>query len=134
MAGTLTYLDASALVKLVVAEPETDALRAFLETRPLRVTSVLAAVEVPRAARRVSHRADVHRRADAVVAGMTLLSFDEPVRRRAAALRPGALRTLDAIHLASALSLGKDLEVFLAYDRRLAEAARAARVRVASPA
>jgi len=94
----LLYLDASALVKLVLPEPESAALAAHLAELPPSVTSIVAAVEVPRAG-----------------------------------LAPGTLDSLDAIHLASALSLRDVLEGFVAYDRRLCAAARSAGLRVLAP-
>ncbi len=119
----LLYVDSSALVKLVVEEPETRALERELGEWPLRVTSILAAVEVPRAARRGSSRPAVAARADEIVRKLTLLELDRDIIRSAAAIAPIALCSLDAIHLASAISLGADLGGFLTYDARLAEAA-----------
>jgi len=117
MAAVL-YLDSSALVKLVVLEPETGALRETLRSWPERVSSVIARIEVSRAARRVGPAAA--RRAEAVLAGVGLIELDEEVIERAATLPPPELRTLDAIHVATALSLGDDLGAFCAYDARLA--------------
>jgi predicted nucleic acid-binding protein len=125
------YLDASALVKLVTSEDDTDALRAFLATRPSRATSIVAIVEVRRA---VLRRAPAALEAvSAPLAGVAVLSLDEEIAGRAGLVEPATLRTLDAIHLASAETLGADLEAFVTYDERLATAARAARLPVASP-
>lgn len=132
-AGSLLYLDSSALVKLVVVEAESDALIDFLGSWPHRLSSALATVEVPRAARRASDDPAVHARAEDVVARLGLLPVEVEVLRRAAALDPGAIRSLDAVHLASALSLGSDLGTMVVYDRRLAEAAAAAGAAVSSP-
>jgi hypothetical protein len=127
------YLDSSAVVKLVVPEAETDALMAALEGWPDRVASALAATEVHRALRRAGASAAVRRRADAVLAGLVLVWVDEPVLRRAASFADPALRALDAIHLATALSLGDDPDAFVTYDARLARAARRQRLKIVHP-
>jgi predicted nucleic acid-binding protein len=132
MSGTVVYLDASAIVKLVVQEAEGPALREFLLDRPQRVASLLATVEVPRA---VARRAGpVPERLWSAFTGLILIEISRSVASRAAGLQPAALRSLDAIHLASALEMGEDLEVFVTYDERLAAAARGLGMRVASPA
>ena len=133
MSGTLLYVDASALVKLVISEPESGALRDLLSARDDLVTSAVAVVEVVRSARRASPSPDVIERARAVVQSVHVLAVDLKVLDRAGDLEPDTLRTLDAIHLASALSLGSDLEAMVVYDRHLAAAAGAAGVRVLSP-
>ena len=66
-------------------------------------------------------------------AAVTLVGITEPIRQAAGTLRPALLRTLDAIHLATALSFGAELEAFIAYDRRLAQAALAAGLAVRAP-
>lgn len=132
-AATLLYLDASALVKLVVAEAESDALTSFLGDWPSWVSSALAVVEVGRAARRASEDPSVHRRAEEVIAGLGLVPVDVELLHRASVLDLGGIRSLDAVHLASALSLEADLGAMVVYDRRLAEAAVAAGVSVAAP-
>jgi len=129
--GTLLYLDSSAIVKLVVPEAETHALRELLRSWPERVSSVLSRVEVLRAARRVSPSAA--RRADAVVARLGLVDLDDDVIQRASKLAPPELRTLDAIHLATALSLGHDLGALCVYDARLSSVARAMGLRTLNP-
>jgi predicted nucleic acid-binding protein len=132
MTGAVVYLDASAIVKLVAPEAERPALREFLLDKPRRITSLLAAVEVPRAvARRAGHLPE---RLASVFTGLILIELSRSVATRAAALQPAALRSLDAIHLASALEFGEDLEVFITYDERLAAAARGLGMPVASPA
>jgi predicted nucleic acid-binding protein len=127
------YLDSSALIKLVVHEAESDALRRFLRAWPSRVSSALAAVEVPRAVRRLSTDARAQGLAQRVLAATTLLGVDETILAAAAALEPVTLRSLDAIHLASALALGSELGGLVTYDERLAGAARAAGVAVHAP-
>ena len=128
----LLYLDSSALVKLVVSEPESRALRDLLRSWPERVSSVIARVEVVRAARRIGSRAS--RLAEEVVDRLTLVELDDVVLQRAASAEPSHLRTLDAIHLATALSLGDDLSALCGYDSRLADAAASSGIEVLSPA
>jgi uncharacterized protein len=129
----LLYLDSSALVKLVVEEAETRALEALVATFAVAVSSVIAAIEVPRVARRTGV-VDVEARADRLVARLDLLELTEGIVTRSAALDPPALRTLDAIHLASALSLAAELDAFAVYDDRLSAACAAAGLNVVSPA
>lgn len=128
------YLDSSALVKLVAKESETTALRRYLARRAdaPRVTSSLARVEVVRA---VSGGG-----AQAVTRARELLDrlYEVPLERslldRAADLRsPLALRTLDAVHLASALVLGATLSALVTYDARMAAAAVSLGLEVAAP-
>jgi uncharacterized protein len=128
----LVYLDASALVKLAVAEAETAALRAFLADRPHRATSILARVEVARALGRVG--VDQQARLEAVLEGLVVVGLADEIVARAGRVGPPALRTLDAIHLATALELGADLAAFVTYDGRLADSARALGIAVAAPA
>lgn len=127
------YLDTSAIVKLVVAEPETDALVAALERWPDRLSSVLARVEVHRALWRAEASRAMHERADAVLEGLALIRIDEPILSRAASFRDAHLRALDAIHLAAALTLGDDPAAFVTYDARLARAAGRQRLPVEHP-
>ena len=128
------YLDSSALVKLVAKEAETTALRRYLSRRvdAPRVTSSLARVEVVRA---VSGGG-----AQAVTRARELLDrlYEVPLERslldRAADLRtPLALRTLDAVHLASALVLGTTLSAVVTYDARMTAAAVSLGLEVAAP-
>jgi len=129
----LLYADSSALVKLVVAEVESGALLRLIEGREDLVTSAVAATEVVRAARRASTSPDVAARAAAVVRSVHLLAVDVKVLEGAAELDPTELRSLDAIHLASALSIEDELEAMVVYDRPLAAAAAAAGLSVLSP-
>ena len=124
--------NASALVKLVVAEAETDALRAWLvaaERDP--VSSDLARTELVRAVRRAAPDRVV--RARVVLDAVTLLEVSTAIFEEAGRLDPVIVRSLDAVHLAAALSLGDDLDAIVTYDDRLAEAARANGVAVAAP-
>lgn len=128
MAG-LCYLDASAIVKLVVEEGESAALRGALGSRPRRVSSALALVEVHLAAARRAP-APPPKRVHAVLAGLTLIPIDQPTLERAAGLGKHRLRAIDAIHLATGQSLGRDLETFIAYDQQLLAAAEASGLNV----
>lgn len=127
------YLDASAIVKLIVVERETDALFAALVRWPDRVTAAVSQVEVRRALWRVAAPARLHARADAVLASLALLRIDDAVLSRAASLKDRQLRARDAIHLAAALSLGDDPDAFITYEARLAHAATRQRLTVQHP-
>ena len=122
--AALVYLDASAIVKLVVEELESAALRDALRDRPHRVSSALALVEVHLAAARRSP-APSPARVATILAGLALIPVDEPTLEGAARLGGYGIRALDAIHLATALTLGAELVTFFAYDHRLAGAAEA---------
>ena len=129
----MIYLDSSALMKLVRHEAETDALRQWLDLRREQpvVSSELGRVEVLRAARRVG--GPVLAEARAVVGDLDLVPLDRAVQDVACDIGDPLLRTLDALHLASALLLGNELTAFVAYDRRLADGAQAAGLSVATP-
>ena len=131
---TVIYLDSSALVKLVVTEPESSALVEFLRSRSDRVSSAVALAEVPRALRRGGFGANERRRSRDVMARIALVDVDRRILAAAAALDPPGLRTLDAIHLATALAVREDLEALVTYDRRLAAAAERAHLEVSAPA
>ena len=127
------YLDTAALVKLVVAEQETPALRAWLGVADRDPVSCdLARTELMRAVRRAASDRVVQARA--VLDALTLLEVTTAVFEEAGRLNPAGVRSLDAIHLAAALSLGDDLEGLVTYDERLADAARANGVAVVAPA
>ena len=131
---SLIYLDASALVKLIVTEPESSALLAFLRSRPDRLSSALSLTEVPRALRRAHFGGAVRRRAQRLLARLALVDVDRRILSAAVALEPPALRTLDAIHLATALVVREDLAGLVTYDRRLAAAAERLDLEVLAPA
>jgi predicted nucleic acid-binding protein len=128
----LLYLDSSALVKLVVAEPETAALRRYLRARSARVTSELSVAEVLRAALR--RDADLVESARRLLARVDRIALGSQLVERAGTLMPRDMRTLDALQVAGALELGDELEAVVAYDRRLLDAAAAHRLPTASPA
>lgn len=122
----MIYLDSSALLKLLHEERESAALEGWLATRsgtPV-VTSELARVEVIRTCRRVN--SDALPVARALLAQLDLIPLTSDVVDMAADVGDTTLRSLDAIHLASAVSIRADLSAFVAYDHRLASAASAA--------
>jgi hypothetical protein len=121
-ADRVVYLDSSALVKLAVVEPETAALRRYLRSRGRRASSAIARVEVVRAAR--SHGPRAAATARQLLVRVDLVRLEDPLLDSAATLGPPLLRSLDAVHLATALSLGSLVEAFVTYDDRLASAAR----------
>jgi predicted nucleic acid-binding protein len=120
-------------VKLVLPEPESSDLAAFVDPRPLLSSSVLSAVEAPRAIARVADDKRAGDRVDQLLATVDLIELDRVVVERARALLPWALRSLDALQVASALSLGAELETFVSYDRRQLSAARDAGLEVLAP-
>jgi predicted nucleic acid-binding protein len=126
------YLDSSGLVKLIRPEAESRALKAFIQGKPRRVTSALARVEVVRAAA-LAADGEAVRLAEQLLATIELVAVSDAVLARAAALPPAGLRSLDAIHLATALALGVELDGIVTYDDRLADAARMAGVTVYTP-
>jgi predicted nucleic acid-binding protein len=119
-------------VKLVVVEPESAALRRFLTRWPERTSATLLRTEAVRALRRSGHdgRVGAARR---LLGAMRLVRIDEPLLDRAGDLDPRELRSLDAVHLATALAIGPDLGVLLTYDERLGDAARQQGLIVQSP-
>ena len=128
----MIYLDSSALVKLARHEPETDALRAWLAANPQPLTaSALARTEAARALRRAEPAALPVLRA--VLALLHQAPITDAILDAAAALPGLALRSLGAIHLATAEDLAPVLTWFVAYDKRLADAARSRGLPVAAP-
>ncbi len=129
----MIYLDSSALMKLVRSEQETASLQKWLRTQPdvPVATSQLGRVEVLRAARRVGSGAFTE--AQAVIGDIDLVPLDRGVQDLACNIGEPLLRTLDAIHLASAVLLKDELTAFVAYDHRLASAAQAAGLPTTTP-
>lgn len=129
----MIYADASALVKRVIAEAESPALKVWLSRlgpRPQVVTNRIGAVEVMRAAARVSDAA--RREAAVLVGGLNLIELTHHAYTVAADLEPRTVRTLDALHIASAAEI-PGLTAFLTYDQRMAEAAERFGLPVVSP-
>lgn len=126
-----TYLDSSAIVKLVIAEPESARLRQHLRGRRPLVSSALARTEVLRAL--LGEGPEATDRAQALLGRLDLLRINDRVLGSAGALLPAQLRSLDAIHLASALRLGNDLSSLVSYDDRMLDAARHLGISIASP-
>jgi predicted nucleic acid-binding protein len=129
----LLYLDSSAILKIVVAEPESQALFEFLKVWPLRISSELARTEVLRALRRAGATVPQFRRGQKTLRRIGLIPIDSRIVNDAAMLKPRALRTLDALHLATALSVRTELAAVVTYDGRLSEAATEAKLSVWSP-
>lgn len=127
----MLYLDSSALVKLAVDEAESEPLSEAVWGRRLH-SSALARTEVPRACARAV--TDGLARGRRVLALCRLVRLDPRLLDTAAALQPLALRSLDAIHVAAALTLGDALDAVVTYDERMADAARAAGLEVRAPA
>lgn len=127
----MLYADTSALTKLVLDERESEAFRAYVIDRERIASSALVITELVRATHRI--RPDLDEEARAIVAELTLINVDRAILDVAAALLPPELRALDAIHIASALALAEELDAVVTYDARMAEAARAAGLRVEAP-
>ena len=130
----MLYLETSALMKLIRREPESDALADWLDSQAPApwVSSMLIEVELPRALRRVepSLLADIPK----IVARVARYEIDQVVRAAAAACPDTALRSLDAIHLATGNTVfGTQLTAFVTYDERLLTAAAAAGLPTVAP-
>ena len=128
---TMVYLDASAIVRIVADEPGRAATVAFLRDHETRLSSVVSSLEVPRAMARKQR--DAAQASAAFLERLVIVALDRSIVTRAAALAPPALRTLDAIHLATALEFGRELDAFVTYDARLGAAARAMGLPVEAP-
>jgi predicted nucleic acid-binding protein len=126
-----TYVDSSALVKLAVREPESAALLRYLARHRPLVSSALARTEVVRALLPLGPEAV--RRGREVLGRVDLLRINDRVLDAAGLLAPPELRSLDAIHLATALSIDDPALDIITYDRRFAEAASASGLRVVQP-
>ncbi len=117
----LLYADSSALVKLVVDEPESRALARYLTNEPALATSRIALVEVPRAVTIANPSEELEAEAQRLLGSCLLVHVSDGLLRSAARLASPKLRTLDAIHLASALRVESD--ELLTYDQRMIDAA-----------
>lgn len=127
----LTYVDSSAIVKLVVAEPESKTLRRYLSRRQPLVSSALARTEVARAL--MPSGPEAVARGEDVLRRIQLLRVSDVVLGEAGRMEPAELRSLEAIHLASARQLGLSVKQIVTYDERMAEAAGASGWSVAAP-
>jgi predicted nucleic acid-binding protein len=126
-----SYVDASAIVKLVIDEAETrEMVRWYVESDRV-VTSVIGVVETRRAVTRRPHDADhlAH-----VLDRLEVLAVSPDIAERAGSVLSATIRTLDAIHLATALTAEPGIDSFVTYDDRLAAAARVLGLPVVSPA
>lgn len=127
------YIDASAMVKLFIPEPESPALTAAVGSEwPHLIASEILSVEAARAALR-SGRSDLAP-VTRWLRSVALLPLTDEIRKGAARLGPATLRALDAIHLATALSASERIGAVLTYDQRLASACADAGLRVVAPA
>ncbi len=125
------YLDSSAIVKLVVREPESAALRRYLRRRRPLISSALARTEVARALLPLG--AEVVARGQDVLTRFDLARVTDRVLTAAGSMLPENIRSLDAIHLATAQQLGADLARIVTYDDRMSRAAQALGFAVAAP-
>ena len=127
----MLYVDTSATAKLLLEEPESVALVEFLRSAntPL-VTSRVGIIELRRVGRRSG--ADPNR-ADALAATLVVVELDEVIEHAALSVDP-TIRTLDAIHLATALAAADSVTGFVCYDERLAAAAESVGLTVVAPA
>ena len=128
---TVAYVDASALTKLVLEEADSVAMRGWYVEHEHVLCSRVGIVETRRAVGRHPHD-EAH--LDVIIRSVDVVEFDIDIARQAATIAPLTLKTLDAIHLASAVRLGAVVDAFVTYDDRLATAARAAGLPVVRPA
>lgn len=126
-----TYLDSSALVKLAVDEPESNALRRYLRRRRPLVSSALARTEVLRAL--LDEGEEGIARGRAVLGHVELVRVNHRVLNEAGVLLPSDLRSLDAIHLATVRQLGTDVSEIVTYDERIKAAATLLGFKVTAP-
>lgn len=135
---SLIYVDTSAFVKLLFAEPESEALRRWLAgSSGALIASALLEVELSRAVVRAQsdgRPAAAGASVEALLVAVDLIDLSDDQLKYAAALPDSYLRTLDAIHLAAAFSVEGQLSAIVTYDLRMIQAAKARRLTVASPA
>lgn len=129
----ILYCDSSALVKLVINEPESEQLEAWLGSQPelVLVSSVLARTEVVRTVARTDPDA-VHLAIE-LLAAVSVVELDTSLADEAAGLDPAQLRSLDALHMAAVLRLGPALGCLISYDERMLDAASRRGIAVAHP-
>ena len=126
-----TYLDSSAIVKLAVREAESLALRRYLRRRRPLISSALARTEVLRALLPAGDEAV--NRGRSVLQRIDLVRVNDRILNAAGVLRPSELRSLDAIHLATAEEIGDELTALVTYDDRMVKAARHLGYRIVQP-
>ena len=131
MSGRLVYLDSSAFVKLVVPEPETSALVAHLRRSQVAVSATLLRTEALRAA--IRHSPERVRDTRLALRAVAFIDLSRDLLDQAGMLLSPGVRSLDAVHVATALSLGDDLDELITYDVRMAAAASASGPPVSSP-
>lgn len=130
-AEKVTYLDSSAIVKLAVREPESSALRRHLRRRRPLASSALARTEVIRAL--LTFGTDAVQQGYDVLARVDFVRINDRILRAAGELQPAELRSLDAIHLATAQAFGTELRHIVTYDDRMIACARHLGLKTASP-
>lgn len=131
--SAIAYIDASAFVKLFAPEPESEAMAAAIEVElDNLVASEILAVEASRAAVRLGGAAPAL--ASRLLRRVVLLPLSAEVREQAGRIGPAGLRALDAIHLATAVSVSERIGAVFTYDSRLGEACTAVGLRVWAPA
>jgi uncharacterized protein len=124
------YLDSSALVKLVIRESDSEELRVFVGDREM-ATSQISRVELIRAVAR--NQPDAVDAAQDLFGDLTIIALSRVITSRAGWVPPPALRSLDALHVASATTMRDSLDALVTYDGRMIEAGRLAGLRVRSP-
>lgn len=131
---TRIYVDTSAVAKLFIAERETPDLRQWLagQAEPHLVSSALLGVELIRLLE-LANPAAIPSAVQFLANDVDIVEITPPVLADATAMVPPRLRTLDAIHLATALDLRESLDAMLTYDKLLVEACRQAGMAVAFP-
>jgi predicted nucleic acid-binding protein len=131
MSDRLVYLDSSAFVKLVIPEVESAALTSHLRRWSIAVSATLLRTEALRVATRHSSAAILLTRR--ALRDVAFIDLSRDLMDQAGILTPPTLRSLDAVHLATAMSLGDDLDELVTYDARMASAAAACGLSVSSP-
>ena len=130
-ADRATYLDSSAIVKLAVREPESTALRRYLRSKRPLVTSALARTEVARAMLPLGPAAVA--RGEEVLRRLEVVRVNDEILKTAGSMLPVELRSLDAIHLATAVSIGADLARVCTYGDRMISSAKALGLTIVAP-
>jgi predicted nucleic acid-binding protein len=130
-ATSSVYVDTSVFGRVILDEPDKQAIQRDLAKFNRRVASRLLRVEL----RRVGRREDALEEADRILDDVLLIPVDEDVLAAAETVTPTTVTTLDAIHLATAVSLSKKdgLDALMTYDKRLAAGAKEHGIQVLSP-